>query len=151
MIIWSKKNGYAYEDEFTHKRYSIFEAITYKGESSTDAVAIWDDEEEQFVNYLYGADFLYKNLAYFDEAVSCCIKEYEEKEKARYRFTKAGVRLFVEKASDDFFKAMEEGEDLEPYNIDITVGNHRIVVPLGAMEWDGLETWLKECAEEYGE
>ena len=155
MIIWSKKNGYSYEDEFTGKRYSIFEANTYKGEASTDAVAIWDDTEEQFVNFLYGADFLYKDLVYFDEAVAHHVKEYEadklDCEKVRYRFSKAGVRLFTEKASDDFFKAMDEFDDLGPYNINITVGGHKIVVPLGAMEWDGLETWLTECAEEYGE
>ena len=151
MIIWTKKNGYAYEDEFTKKRFSLLEVNAYKGEGSTDTVAIWDDCEERFVNYLYGANFLYKDLAYLDEAVSHYVKEYEAMEKVRYRFTKAGVRLFTEKASDDFFEAMDNGDDLEPYNIEISVGSHHITVPLGAMEWDGLETWLRECAEEYGE
>ena len=155
MIIWTKKNGYAYEDEATRKRYSLFEVNTYKGECSPDTIAIWDDCEEQFVNYLYGADFLYKDLSYFDEAVAFYVKEYEANKlvnkKVRYRFIKSGVQMFINRASDDFFEAMENGDDIAPYNIEISVGNHHVTVPLGAMEWDGLETWLMDCVEEYGE
>lgn len=154
MIIWNKRNGYSYEDEHSGKRYSIFEVNSYKGETSMDAVAIWDDTEEHFVNYVFGADFLYKDLYYFDEAVAYQINEYEanklDSEKVRYRFSKPGVRMFLEKASDDFFEAMEDDNgDLVNYDIQITVGGHKIIVPLMAETWDCLSEWMTECVEEY--
>lgn len=155
MIIWDKKNGYTYEDETNGKRYNLFEAKCYQGEATSDIVIIWDEEKNQFDNYVYGADSLFEHIEELDNTVKYYVGEATKatpKTDVSYRFTKAGVKAFLNDASTEFFAEMEKPFDdqyLEQYDIVVSCGKRKISVPLGAEEWNALEDWLTECVEEY--
>ncbi len=153
MIIWDKKNGYTYEDETNGKRYNLFEAKCYQGEASSDIVIIWDEEKNQFVDYVYGADRLSEDIEELDNTISYYVGEATKatpKAEVNYRFTKAGTRAFLADASAEFFEDMDNGgEHLDQFDIIVSCGKRSIRVPLGAEEWNALEDWLTECAEEY--
>lgn len=151
MIIWGKKNGYTYKDEATNKEYSLHELMCYKGTASSDIVGIWDEENNCFANYVYGAEFLDESIEELNNAIKFYVDDYEAKRnkpsKARafvkYGFSKAGVHDFLEHASNDFFADMDNGgEHIDQFDIVVSCGKHKIRVPLGAEEWDGLESWL---------
>lgn len=153
MIIWDKKNGYTYEDETNGKRYSLFEAKCYQGEASSDIVIIWDEEKNQFTNYVYGADSLFEHIEELDNTIKYYIGESTKatpKADVSYRFTKAGVKAFLADASSEFFEDMDNGgEHLDQFDIVVSCGKRSVRVPLGAEEWNALEDWLTECVEEY--
>lgn len=158
MIIWDKKNGYRYEDEQTNKVYGLLEGMCYKGECTSDSIIIWDDEEMCLVNYVQGATFLYEDISELDNTIKQYVDEYKAKQKAKvkafakYEFTKAGVKAFLDDASTEFFAEMEKDYDdqnLEQYYINVSCGKRKITVPLGAEEWNALDSWLTECVEEY--
>ena len=155
MIIWDKKNGYIYEDEANGKRYSLFEAKCYQGEASSDIVIIWDEEKNRFTNYVYGADSLFEHIEELDNTIRYYVGEATKetpKTEVTYRFTKAGVKAFLDDASTEFFAEMEKDYDdqnLEQYYINVSCGKRKITVPLGAEEWNALDSWLTECVEEY--
>ena len=158
MIIWDKKNGYIYEDEQTHKRYSTYEAKCYQGECTSDIVIIWDDKNNCVANYVYGATFLHESIEELNNTIKFYVDDYEAKRskpsKARaflkYEFTKAGIQAFEDRASADFFAEMEKPFDdqyLEKFDIMVSCGKHQIRIPFGAQEWDSLLEMLDECLE----
>lgn len=153
MIIWDKKNGYTYEDETNGKRYSLFEAKCYQGEATSDIVIIWDEEKNQFANYVYGADSLFDHIEELDNTIKYYVSESAKKApkaKANYRFTKAGIEAFEDMASTDFFAEMEKPFDdqhLEKFDIIVSCGKHSIRIPLGAQEWDATVQMLNDCWE----
>ena len=158
MIIWDKKNGYVYEDETNGKRYSTYEAKCYEGECTSDILIIWDEENNCFANYVYGATLLHENIEELNNTIKFYVDDYEAKRnkpsKARalikYEATKAGVRAFLDEASTDFFAEMEKPWDdqhLENYDIVISCGKRKISIPLGAEEWNGIEALLTDAAE----
>ena len=156
MIIWDKKNGYTYKDEDTSKEYSLGELSCYQGEASHDIVAIWDNKNNCFANYVYGAEFLHKNIEELNHTIKFYVDDYETKRnkqsKARayikYEFTKAGVEAFRDRASADFFAEMDNGgEHIDKFDIFVSCGKHQIRIPLGAEEWNGVEELLEHCLE----
>ena len=158
MIIWDKKNGYTYEDEQTHKRYSLLEGKCYKGECTSDSIIMWDDEKMCFADYVQGATFLYKDIEELDQTIKGYIDAYEakqtEKRKARafikHSFSDAGIKAFEDQASADFFEEFEkpfDDQDLTKFDIMVSCGKHQIRIPLGAEEWNELTYFLKECLE----
>ena len=153
MIIWDKRNGYVYEDEQTNKRFGLYEAKCYQGEATSDIVIMWDEERNRFANYVYGATSLFENIAELDDNVRYYVDEYEAKQKQNgiavgYRFTKAGVKAFLDNASADFFADMDDGgEHLDQFDIVVSCGKHSIRIPLGAEEWDSVDAMLRECLE----
>jgi hypothetical protein len=156
MIIWDKKNGYTYEDEQTHKRYSTYEAKCYQGEATSDIVIIWDDKNNCVANYVYGATFLHESIEELNNTIKFYVDDYEAKRsnpsKARafikYEFTKAGIEAFKDRASADFFAEMDNGgEHIDKFDIVVSCGKHSIRIPLGAEEWSSVETMLGDCLE----
>lgn len=151
MIIWDKKNGYTYKDEATNKEYTLHELMCYKGTASSDIVGIWDEENNCFANYVYGAEFLDESIEELNNTIKFYVDDYEAKRNkpsnarafVKYGFSKAGVHDFLEHASNDFFADMDNGgEHIDQFDIVVSCGKHKIRVPLGAEEWDGLESWL---------
>ena len=153
MIIWDKKNGYTYEDETNGKRYSLFEAKCYQGEATSDIVIIWDEEKNRFANYVYGANDLFKHIDELDNTIKYYVNECAKeatKAEVNYRFTKAGVKAFLADTSAEFFEDMDNGgEHLDQFDIVVSCGKHKIHVPLGAEEWNGIESWLNDAIEEW--
>ena len=158
MIIWDKRNGYTYKDESTSKEYSLSELSCYHGEASHDIVAIWDNKNNCFANYVYGAEFLHKNIEELNNTIKLYVDDYEaqrnkqSKTKAfvKHEFTNAGITAFLDQASNDFFAEMEkpyEDQHLEKFDIMVSCGKHQIRIPLGAQEWDEVEAMLIECWE----
>lgn len=158
MIIWDQKNGYTYKDEATNKEYTLHELMCYKGTASSDIVGIWDEKNNCFANYVYGAEFLDKSIEELNNTIKFYVDAYEAKQKAetkakafiKYEFTKAGVKAFLEKASDDFFAEMEkewEVQNLGQFDIEISCGKHKVRIPLGAEEWNSVEVMLADCLE----
>lgn len=158
MIIWDKKNGYTYKDEATNKEYTLHELMCYKGTASSDIVGIWDEKNNCFANYVYGAEFLDESIEELNNTIKYYVDAYEAKRnnqsKARafikYKSTKAGVKDFLADASTDFFAEMEkpwEDQQLEKYDIVISCGKRKISIPLGAEEWDGIEALLTNASE----
>ena len=153
MIIWDKKNGYTYEEETNGKRYSLFEAKCYQGEATSDIVIIWDEEKNQFANYVYGADSLFEHIEELDNTIKYYVGEATKKTpkaEVSYRFTKAGVKAFLADASAEFFEDMDNGgEHLDQFDIVISCGKRKIAVPLGAEEWNSIEAFLSDAVEEW--
>ena len=158
MIIWDKRNGYIYEDEQTHKRFSLLEAKAYDGEATSDIVVIWDEKKNCFADYVYGATFLHENIAELDNVVSDYVADYEAKQKAtaqaeiaiNYKFTKAGVKAFLDGASTDFFEDMDNGgEHLDQFDVVVSCGKHQIRIPLGAEQWNGFEIFLNDAIDDW--
>ena len=114
---------------------------------------MWDEERNRFANYVYGATSLFENIAELDDNVRYYVDEYEAKQKQNniavgYRFTKAGVKAFLDNASADFFADMDDGgEHLDQFDIVVSCGKHSIRIPLGAEEWNSVDTMLRECLE----
>lgn len=157
MIIWDKKNGYTYKDETTYKEYSLHEMKCYQGEASSDIVAIWDDANNCFANYVYGAEFLHESIEELNNTIKFYVDDYEakrKKQKARafikHSFSYAGINAFEDQASTDFFAEMEkpfDDQDLSKFDIMVSCGKHQIRVPFGAQEWDSVVSMLNECWE----
>lgn len=153
MIIWDKKNGYTYEDETNRKRYELFEAKCYQGEATSDIVIIWDEKENCFTNYVYGANNLFEHIEELDNTIKYYVDESTKKTPkadVSYRFTKAGVKAFLADASAEFFEDMDNGgEHLDQFDIVISCGKRKIAVPLGAEEWNSIEAFLADAVEEW--
>ena len=160
MIIWDKKNGYAYKDEATNKEYTLHELTCYKGTASSDIVGIWDEENNCFANHVYGAEFLDGNIEELNNTIKFYVDAYEAKRKTqtkakafiKYEFTKAGVKAFIDQASNDFFEEMDkdyEDQHLERFDIEISCGKHKVRIPLGAEQWNALENCLTDAIEDW--
>lgn len=158
MITYHKEYGCWFQMTEDAKHYALYEAKTYKHNSTSDRVIIWDEDNDEMVNFVYGATIL--GVDELDKAVSEYVAEYEARQKAEarakdeivatYKITKAGVRAFLDEASTDFFAEMEKPWDdqhLENYDIVISCGKRKISIPLGAEEWNGIEVLLTDAAE----
>lgn len=143
MITYDSKNGCYYHNETRH--YHLYEAMTYKGDTTSDIIIIFDHDRDHVVNYVYGASTI--GMRELDDVVTDYVNEYESNlaENAKtYAFTKAGTRLFLNSAMDDIYKALEDDREPMP-DIKITVGNHQITVPMMAEIWEDFETFIHEA------
>lgn len=160
MIHYTKENGCYYEHETNGKHYELNELMTYKGNTTSDIVAIFDNDNLELVGWFPGANIF--GIDEIDEAVKEIVEEYEAKQKAKqkakaevlaeYKFSNAGIKAFLDDASTDFFAEMEKDWDdqhLENYDIVISCGKRKISVPLGAEEWGGIENWLTDAVENW--
>ena len=158
MITYHKEYGCWFQMNETAKHYALYKAKTYKHNSTSDRVIIWDEDNDEMVNFVYGASVL--SVDELDKAVSEYVTQYESIQKkeaknkvkafAKYEFTKAGVNNFLDKASTDFFEDMDNGgEHLDQFNIVVTCGKHKISMPLGAYLWDQLTDCLTDAVEDW--
>lgn len=160
MITYHKEYGCWFQMNENAKHYALYEATTYKHKTTSDRVLIWDEDADEMVNFVYGANIL--GVDELDKAITEYVAEYEAKKKAEakakikalaeYKFTKAGVRAFLDETSTDFFAEMEKDWDdqhLEHFDIVITCGTRKISIPLGAEQWDALERCLEDAVEEW--
>lgn len=156
MITYHKEYGCWFQMTEDSKHYSLFEMTTYKHKSTSDIIAIWDYDNHEFVNYLYGANTI--SVDELDKMVSEYVAEYEAKQKAKrkarvfvkHEFTYAGIKAFEDQASTDFFAEMEkpfDDQDLSKFDIMVSCGKHQIRIPFGAQEWDSVVSMLNECWE----
>lgn len=158
MITYNKKSGWGFIGEESGKQYSLYEMVSYRGNTTSDIIIIWDHDSDCIVNHVYGA-----NSTSFEELsdiITEYVKEYETNDRAKakpeiaasYKFTKAGVKAFLEYASDDFFKEMDkdpEEQDLSQFDIVVSCGKHSISIPLGAEEWGNVESLMYDSLENY--
>ncbi len=159
MLIYTKKNGFCYESESTGKRYDLHEMTAYKGEATSDIIAIWDSENDCLVNHLYGASLI--NISGLDSLVSDYVREYEAKREEEerkpaplsYRFTRDGVKLFLEDSVNDIFAELDKQENGDPakYDFIVSCGHRSIRVFCGAEEYDLLCRFLEDALEVNGE
>lgn len=114
MIIYTKENGCYFVRETTEKHYHLFEAMTYKGHTTSDRVIIWDEDTDQMVNFVYGANSI--SVEELDQMVSDYVEEYEAKQKKRvpvsitYKLTRDGVRLWLSDVVDDILDHDRTGD-----------------------------------------
>lgn len=148
MIIWSKREGYNYESERTHKRYSLLEGMCYKGECTSDSIIIWDDENLCFANYVQGATFLHENIEELDKTIKQYVDEYEAMAEAKqngtivYPLTKAGVKAWSADVVDDICDRGICGDYI------ISRCNRQIKLPDLAEVHELLERFLEDAEEE---
>lgn len=158
MITYHKEYGCWFQMTEDSKHYALYEAKTYKHNSTSDRVIIWDEDNDEMVNFVYGATIL--SVDELDKIVTDYVAEYEARRKAeektkvkafaKYEFTKAGVRAFLDKTSTDFFEEMDNGgEHLDQFDIVVTCGKHKISMPLGAYLWDQLTDCLTDSVEDW--
>ena len=160
MITYHKEYGCWFQMTEDAKHYALYEAKTYKHNSTSDRVIIWDEDNDEMVNFVYGATIL--SVDELDKAVTDYVAEYEARQKAEarakaealaeYKFTKAGVNAFLDETSTDFFAEMEKDWDdqhLELFDTVISCGTRQIKVPLGAYQWECLESYLKDAVEDW--
>lgn len=158
MITYNKKSGWGFIGEESGKQYSLYEMISYRGNTTSDIIIIWDHDSDCIVNHVYGANST--SIEELSDIITEYVKEYETKEKAKakaeiaasYKFTKTGVKAFLEYASDDFFKEMDKDpdeQDLAQFDIVVSCGKHSISIPLGAEEWGNIEELLFDSLENY--
>ena len=158
MITYHKDYGCWFQMDECSKHYALYEATTYKHKSTSDRVLIWDEDNDELVNFVYGATIL--SVDELDKAIAEYVAEYEAKQKAeakekakafvKYEFTKAGVNSFLDKAQTDFFEEMDNGgEHLEQFDIVVSCGKHKMRIPLGAYLWDRLADCLTDSVEDW--
>ena len=154
MITYDKRFGCWFQMDENSRHYSLYEMMTYKHNSTSDIVVIFDHDHDSIVNYVYGANIL--SVEELDKAVSEYVAEYEAMARGEgkvtpnlsYRFTKAGIEAFKDRASADFFAEMDRGgEHIDKFDIFVSCGKHQIRIPLGAQEWDIIDTMLSDCLE----
>lgn len=156
MITYHKEYGCWFQMTEDSKHYTLYEAKTYKHNTTSDRVIIWDEDNDEMVNFVYGANTI--SIEELDNVVSDYVAEYEAKQKAeaknkvkafiKYEFTKSGIEAFKNRASADFFAEMDSGgEHIDDFDILVSCGKHQIRVPLGAEEWNSVEVMLTDCWE----
>lgn len=156
MIIYTKDNGFEFVSKASDKHYRLYEGKSYKGNTTSDRILIWDEESDKLVNFVYGANIL--EVHDIDTACADYVAEYEAEQRtsrraeivATYRFTDAGVKAFLDCASADFFEEMEKdytSQNLGQFDIVVSCGKHSINIPLGAEEWEAVNVMLNECME----
>ena len=149
MIIWTAKEGYIYESESNGKRYALLEMKCYRGKATSDIIAIWDEENDCFVNHVYGATYLDGEIDELDKNIRILVDEYEAKAEARvhtgaevhYKTTKAGVKAWCSDVVDDIL----DREVCCPYII--SHGNRYVQLPDLAEIHEMLENFLTEAEE----
>lgn len=158
MITYDKNYGCWFQMNGDARHYPLYEMETYKGNTTSDIIVIWDHDNDCIVNHVYGANTI--AVDELDKVVTEYVEEYEAKQKAKakteivanYKFSKAGVKAFLESASDDFFEEMDKDWDLQnlaQFDIVVSCGKHSINIPLGAEEWGCIEVMLEDAVKEY--
>jgi hypothetical protein len=145
MIIWSKKNGFYYEDESNGNRYALLEMTSYKGECTSDIIAIWEEDHNTFINYVYGAAYLYENLDELDKTIKLYVDRYNKKglkTKANYPLTKSGVNAWCCDVVDDILDRGITGDFI------ISHCNRQIKLPDLAEIYEMFTRFLNEALEE---
>jgi hypothetical protein len=145
MITYTKENGCHYAHEATGKQYFLYEAMTYKGRTTSDRIVIWDEDEDKFVNFVYGANSI--GMAELDSMVSAYVEEYEAKrsksEAVRphitYKLTRMGVKLWAEDVVDDILDRDITGDYI------ITHAHRSIRIPDLAEIHEQLSLFLEEA------
>lgn len=144
-------NGYYYEDETTGERFALVELKSLGATTTSDIVGIWDEENNEFRGYFYGATLYENDPKQLDELV----QQYIEKPKQKtaepvvsYAFTKTGSKAFCDDVVSDFFEAMDNDEDLRAYDIHVTVGKRTIEIPMFADVYEGLCYWFDNMEED---
>lgn len=144
MIIWSKKEGFYYEDESNGCRYALLEMTSYKGDCTSDIIAIWEEDHNTFIDYVYGASYLYEDLEKLDETIKFYVDRYNKKglkTKANYPLTKSGVRAWCGDVVDDILERGITGDFI------ISHCNRQIKLPDLAEVFDALDCFLTEAEE----
>lgn len=146
MIIYTKDNGCYFVRESTEKHYHLYEAMTYKGKTTSDRIIIWDEDADKMVNFVYGANGI--GVEELDKMVSAYVEEYEAKQKKRvpvstaYSFTRDGVRHWLNDVVEDIL----DKNICEDYLISHA---HRVIrLPDLAHIHEGLQYLLETALEE---
>jgi hypothetical protein len=133
------------------KHYALYEATTYKHNSTSDRVIIWDEDNDEMVNFVYGATIL--GVDELDKIITEYVAEYEAKQKSKakakvfvkYNFDKAGIKAWSNDVVDDIL----EREITCDYAI--SHGNRIIHLPDLAQIHELLEHFLEDAEEEGNE
>ena len=162
MITYDKNYGCWFQMDGCAIHYPLYEMKTYKGNSTSDIIVIFDHDNDRIVNHVYGANTI--AIDELDKVVTEYVEEYEAKQReeakvkaevsANYKFSKAGVKAFLDDASTDFFAEMDKDWDeqhLEQFDVVVTCGKRQIVVPLCAEQWGCIEECLTEAVEDWEE
>ena len=159
MITYTKETGCFFQMSPDSKHYHLMEMVDYKGTKTSDIIAIWDFDNNALVGYHYGANTI--SVDELDHYVAEYVKEYEAKQEeqrrkpacVRYKFTKDGIRLFLNDSLAGIFEELDKEADGHPENYDfvVTCGNRSIRIPCGAEEYDGLGRWLQDAYEVNGD
>lgn len=147
MIIYSKRNGYYYEDETTGERFALVELKTLGADLTTDIVGIWDEENEEFRGYFKGATLYENDPKQLDELVRQYLEKPQQKATApavSYEFTRAGISAFEQDVLDDIL----DRNICEWFTL--SHAGRMIRIPDTAMAYEGLEIFLKEAIDDWG-
>lgn len=149
MITYNKEYGCWFQLTDDSRHYGLFEMMTYKHNSTSDILVVFDHDNDTIVNHVYGANVL--SVDELDKIVTEYVQAYESKLKAeekreavvRYEFTRAGVSVFERDVLDDIL----ERDICEWFTL-----NHagrEIRIPDTAMAYEGLEVFLKEAIDDW--
>lgn len=143
MLIWTKGDGYAYEDERTGRRYSLLEMKALGTDRTSDIIMIWDDETDTPVNWVYGAT-LYTKPAELDEVIRECFEANGAPKwrGLRYRFSPRGVERWKEEVVDDILERGICGD------FELTHRDRTIPIPDTAYAYEVLTNALDEILNE---
>lgn len=149
MITYHKEYGCWFQLTEDSKHYALMEMTPYKGEGTSDIIAIWDEDNREIVNWIYGASIF--DIADLDHNVERYVTAYEkrkrEKEKrervVRYDFTRAGVTAFERDVIDDIL----DRDICEWFTL--THAGRELRIPDTAMAYEGMETFLQEAIDDW--
>lgn len=148
MIIYDKKNGWAFLSEETGKHYALYEMISYRGHTTSDIIAIWDHDNDFIVNHVYGATIL--KIEELSETISYYVAEYETRARGKakeeteiyYKLSKSGVRAWGNDVVEDICEKDLCGDYI------ISHGNRSVRLPDLAEIHNMLECFLEDVVEE---
>lgn len=151
MIIYDKKDGWEFLSEETGKRYTLYEMVCYRGNATSDIIAIWDHDNDCIVNHVYGANSV--RIEELSETISDYVMEYEtrvrgkamEETEVYYRLSKAGVKAWSSDVVDDIL----ERDILCDYVI--SHGSRSVKLPDLAEIHNMLECFLEDAVAEVEE
>lgn len=146
MIIYSKRNGYYYEDETTGERFALVELKALGADLTTDIVGIWDEENNRFRGYFMGATLYDNDPKQLDELVQQYIEKPQQKATepvVSYAFNRNGVNAFKQDVLDDIL----DRNICEWFTL--THAGRTIRIPDTAMAFEGLEVFLDEAIDDW--
>ena len=146
MIAYTKENGCYYIEPKTGKHFHLYEMMTYKGKTTSDIVAIWDSDNNQFINYTYGANTI--GVEELENVVAEYVAEYMAKRNqgkrervAKYDLTGYGVGAFCEDVMSDILDKDITGDFV------ISHAGREIGVPDFSENYEELERFLHAALE----
>lgn len=146
MIIYTKRDGYRYEDERTGRKYSLLEMKTYGGMSTSDIIMIWDEETDAPANWVYGASLYEHDAQKLDELIREYIEANQKRKRetvATYGFTRSGVNAFMRDVTDDILD-----RDICEW-FALNHAGREIRIPDTAMAYEALEVFLQEAIDDW--